>query len=242
MSVSTTYNAQNQFYPFTNIYCNSLTANAIQGPSGAFTGATGAQGSTGAQGGINMATFYASSTFTVPNGTSQVRVKMWGGGGGGNSAGNPSIGGGGGGAGGYIEDVLNVTPAQVLSISIGSGGNGGSPATDGGDTVLGSLTAQGGKAAPGITAGGGGGGLGVGANGFTIQGGDGCPGTAIPTNGAGGQGGSAGSGGLGGPGGTDHVDAVVGTVPGGGGGGSGGQGGSHTVGKNGANGALVLYY
>lgn len=72
--------------------------------------------------------------WTVPNGVTHITVECWGGGGAGSnstSAGN-SRGGGGGGA--YAKkNVIAVTPGQVITYQIGTGGNGGS-GTDGSDT------------------------------------------------------------------------------------------------------------
>ena len=81
-----------------------------------------------------MATFTASGNFTVPNGSTAVRVRVCGGGGGGGS-GAPGLGGGGGGAGGYAEGVVPVLPGQVVAVTVGAGGtggvSGGSPAGSG---------------------------------------------------------------------------------------------------------------
>ncbi len=57
-------------------------------------------------------------TFTVPDGVTLLKVKMWGPGGG---TGNYS-GSGGGGAGGYSTGFLTVTPGEVLYLAVGSGG------------------------------------------------------------------------------------------------------------------------
>jgi hypothetical protein len=63
------------------------------------------------------------SSFTVPAGVTSVTIKLWGGGGGA-GANNPMMGenAGGGGGGGYASKVLTVTPAQVLSFTVGTGG------------------------------------------------------------------------------------------------------------------------
>ena len=116
-----------------------------------------------------MATFSSSASFTVPNGSTAVRVRLCGGGGGGGS-GAPGFGGGGGGAGGYAEGVLAVQAGQVVPIIVGGGGNGGvsggAPAAAGSPSSFGSAisaTGGGGGAAaasfsfggsPGIGAGG----------------------------------------------------------------------------------------
>ena len=71
-----------------------------------------------------IATFTTSGSFTVPNGSTLLKVRLCGGGGGGGS-GAPGLGGGGGGAGGYVESVVSVQPGQVISAIVGSGGAGG---------------------------------------------------------------------------------------------------------------------
>jgi uncharacterized repeat protein (TIGR01451 family) len=57
-------------------------------------------------------------TFTVPKGVTQISVRIWGAGGGGVLDASQQ----GGGAGGYAGGTLNVTPGQVLSITVGQGG------------------------------------------------------------------------------------------------------------------------
>lgn len=60
----------------------------------------------------------AIQTFTVPEGVTSLRVKMWGpGGGSGNYA-----GANGGGPGGFSSGILSVTPGEVLQLVVGSGG------------------------------------------------------------------------------------------------------------------------
>ena len=67
----------------------------------------------------NVAAFTdTTSTFinwVVPAGTTRVWVEIWGGGGAGLSA--------GGGGGGYMSLLFNVTPAQILYVTVGKGGN-----------------------------------------------------------------------------------------------------------------------
>ncbi|VVB53193.1 Uncharacterised protein [uncultured archaeon] len=76
------------------------------------------------------------STYTVPAGCSKLYIRMWGpGGNGGNGAFalvlvSLRAWGGGGGSGAYIEDVMNVTPGQVINYRVGAGGS-GNPTTFG---------------------------------------------------------------------------------------------------------------
>lgn len=62
-------------------------------------------------------------SWTVPEGVYRVFAKVIGAGGGGR---NSSVFGGGGGGGGVSEGLVNVTPGQVISITVGSGGAGAS--------------------------------------------------------------------------------------------------------------------
>lgn len=117
-------------------------------------------------------TFTASGSLTIPANVNQVYVKMVGGGGGGGGGLNAlNDGGGGGGAGAFLSEAfLTVTPAEVLTVTIGAGGAGGasgSPGTaggNGGDTtflrsstvLLGARGALGGGGASGSNAGTGG--------------------------------------------------------------------------------------
>ncbi len=58
----------------------------------------------------------STGTFTVPAGVTRVMIEAWGGGGGGSS-------GGGGSAGMYVVSLRNVSPGNLLSITVGQGGN-----------------------------------------------------------------------------------------------------------------------
>jgi hypothetical protein len=60
-------------------------------------------------------------SWTVPDGVYRVYAKVIGAGGGGR---NSSVFGGGGGGGGVAEGLVNVTPGQVISITVGAGGAG----------------------------------------------------------------------------------------------------------------------
>ncbi len=69
-------------------------------------------------------------TFTVPEGVTSIKVKMWGAGGGGGNPGGWSYGYPGG-AGGYTEADLAVTPGQQLIVMVGGGGHSGNMAVGG---------------------------------------------------------------------------------------------------------------
>ena len=94
-----------------------------------------------------MATFTASGNFTVPNGSTLLKVRLCGGGGGGGS-GASGLGGGGGGAGGYAEGIVSVSPGQVIPVIVGAGGEGGvtggTSAQSGGPSAFSNLTGSGG--------------------------------------------------------------------------------------------------
>lgn len=136
-----------------------LAAQGASGPQGS-TGAQGPQGPAGPQGpvgpvgpqgppgAVGTATglngrqeFIYSGTFVVPAGISRLSVELYGAGGGGGA--NFGCGGGGGGSGAYSSTVLMVQPAQVLTVTVGAGGAGGTlnsgqiaGATAGGDTQI----------------------------------------------------------------------------------------------------------
>jgi hypothetical protein len=63
----------------------------------------------------------ADQKFTVPEGVTKIFVKAWGAGGAGGTKGGWSHGSNGGG-GGFSRGVLTVTPGEVLTIVVGSGG------------------------------------------------------------------------------------------------------------------------
>jgi hypothetical protein len=100
-----------------------------------------------------------SSTWEVPAGITKIYVEIWGGGGGGFQAYNAVEHKGGGGAG-YAASYFNVTPEQEIMLSIGGGGNYGTPtvaAENGGDTQIEvdteTLSVSGGGAASGAMTG-----------------------------------------------------------------------------------------
>lgn len=141
----------------------------------------------------------ASGSFTVPAGVTTLYISGCAGGGGGGGAGGSRVGGdasggGGGGAGQAIfKTPFNVTPGQVINITIGaygfSGGGGainsnGYDGGTGGNTVIGTL----------VTLLGGGGGR-MGKGGVVVGGSDG--GVGFPSGASGGGSGGTGTGGTG---------------------------------------------
>jgi hypothetical protein len=80
----------------------------------------------------NIATYTTTGTFTIPLGISRIKVEGWGGGSG---AGTKK----GGASGGYICGFFAVSPAQSVTITIGSGGVGGrlgGTSGPGGNTII----------------------------------------------------------------------------------------------------------
>jgi hypothetical protein len=73
---------------------------------------------------LTSQTFNSSGTFTVPAGITQVMVIGCGGGGGGGGGGE-NAGGAGGNAAPILVTTLTVTPAAVLTVTIGTGGTAG---------------------------------------------------------------------------------------------------------------------
>ena len=100
-------------------------------------------------------TFTASGTFTVPLGTYEVTICMCAGAGAGAKwSDNPEsagyLGSGGGGqAGQIISQIVEVTPSQEVTVTIGRGGYGStvtqSPGEDGFDSSFGAVVASGGS-------------------------------------------------------------------------------------------------
>lgn len=195
-------------------------------------------------------TTLGAQNWTVPAGVYRIYCEAWGGGGGGGgSAAAQTIAGNGGGAGAYAAGWYDVTPGQVISVTVGAGGLGTIPGsvsgTSGTSSSVGAfLTAGGGvvggngnsSAAASIGTGGtptGGqlnfpgessGGIYLGAGGTFAA----SKGGSSPLGGAGGQGSTGGG--------------VAGTRPGGGGGGGGSAtyGGSTGGSGNGGAGAAGL--
>lgn len=189
--------------------------------------------------------------FQVPIGVYTILCKGVGAGGGGaGGEGGSTWSSGGGGSGGYFEGWIFVTPGQIIIITIGLGGAGGSPGNgvagnNGGSTSIGSfMSATGGGGAVGGTSTSSGGppGLGTGAsilNLYGANGGDGNPGNA---NVQGGYGASSAFGG-GGRTSTLNIPSVInGFAPGSGGGGIWGTGAGGQNGGNGADGAVILQW
>ena len=179
------------------------------------------------------------STFNVPTGVTAVDVLVVGGGGAGGGANGQtgSDGGGGGGAGGLVyAPSYPVTPGGTVSVTVGAGGAapngyGDTNGQSGGNSVFGSLTANGGGVGVrnGQTASNGGSG---GAGGYGSNGGE----TNQPSNGGHPTGQGYGNNG-GNPGGAPNASPYSGA----GGGGAGGAGGDRNGGGAGTGGAGRSY-
>lgn len=203
----------------------------------------------------NSQTFNSNSTFTVPAGVNLVYIVGAGGGGGGGGgltpvAGSPSGGsGGGGGGGGSLPSEavpLTVTPAAVLTVTIGAGGGGGAigvAGSAGGNSAFGTVVFPGalggGIAAP---VGGGASGTAGGAGGSNslawayTAGGNGGAGGNVGVNGSAGSTGQRSRTSIGSAGGGGGVNAGG---SGGGGGGGGGGAGFSTNGAGGGGGGVT---
>ncbi|XRD23465.1 glycine-rich domain-containing protein [Lysinibacillus fusiformis] len=96
------------------------TAFILQGESGVTSPTNGSQ------------TFSTPGTysFTVPEGVTRLTYRAWGGGGGGGGSSAYRGYTAGGGAGAYASGCLNVTPGDILTVTVGKGGDGGLPNTD----------------------------------------------------------------------------------------------------------------
>lgn len=102
--------------------------------------------------GLTRTDFTASGTLVVPAGVSTVIYREVGGGGGGGGC-NANTAGGGGGGGQILEGVMEVTPAETLTVTVGAAGTAGAPgggtAGDGGNSIIAggtrTITARGGK-------------------------------------------------------------------------------------------------
>lgn len=190
--------------------------------------------------------FETSGTFVVPDNIFRIAVEIWGAGGGGaNENGGGSVGGGGGG-GGYGFQFFAVTPAQAITVTVGTGGAGGASGVAGGPSAFLTMTAGGGGGAL-VDGGGigwsdpGDGGLVTGAN-FSIKGGVGHSNAANTSGGVGGDSPNGGQGGA--P--SLTAARLIGIAPGGGGGGGtqpGLTGGLlSATGAAGANGRIIVWW
>ena len=94
-----------------------------------------------------IVSFTSSTTFTIPEGVTSLKVECWGAGGKGSNVTTASTGtGGGGGGGAYSTSTLCVMPGQTYAVHIGMGGT--TSTIDGGDTffsTVSSVMAKGGK-------------------------------------------------------------------------------------------------
>lgn len=172
-----------------------------------------------------------STTFTVPDGVTEITIKTWGGGGGG-GAGSSDGGntrqntGGHGGGGGFAQATFAVNPGETISLHVGGGGAGGTysgaACGDGGGGGGRTEIARGPDVFLVASGGGGGGG---GDNGTYISGGAGGAGGGT----AGIAGGTVG-GGSGGGGGTQSAGGTAGA------GTNNAQAGAYQAGGDGADG------
>jgi hypothetical protein len=77
---------------------------------------------------FNVDSITVSKEFVVPAGVTQIRVTAVGGGGGGGAGHfNVGVGGGGGGGGGgrVVQQLISVSPGQIIPVTVGLGGIGG---------------------------------------------------------------------------------------------------------------------
>ncbi len=194
-----------------------------------------------------VAEFMSSTTWTVPDGISRIRIILIGAGGGGQcNSGDQgcSTGGAGGGAGGYVNAVINVTSGQSMTLTIGNGGEGACENVNGGidylpgDNGEDSSVSQNGTILV-VANGGAGGASGTGGPGGAASINNG---TGITRNGGEGQSVSYGTD-IGGTGGA--VSALGGATFGRGNGGKGstcGAWGNSAIGQDGQSGYLLMYW
>ena len=187
--------------------------------------------------------FTSSGTFSVPSGVTAVNVLVVAGGGAGGGPLHPGFnGGGGGGAGGLIyRPGFTVTPGGTVTVTVGSGGARTTPsahATNGQDSVFGTLTAKGGGGGGGNDCAGPPGTAALSGNpGGSGGGHKGNPGQTTPGQGIQPtQSGESGNYGFGNPGGE-----LVASARGSGGGGAGAAGGDNTPSCAGSGGAGKAY-
>ena len=191
-----------------------------------------------------------SETFTVPAGVTSITVGIWGaGGGGGGSGSNNNQGGAGGGGGGATTRVIAVTPGDVFTYTVGTGGVGGVAAAGTGGDGTGTTFV---RAALGINMIANFGTGGIGNRGAGGAGGTSSGGTTNDNglNGANGDNSGQAGGNSGivltifGAGGAAITNSVgnPGNIPGGGGGGGERTGGVSLAGGAGANGQVRISY
>lgn len=198
------------------------TANNLQATGGTITTYTD----------YKVHTFTGSGTFEITaNAPSDTFDTLIIGGGGASMrtlAGGGYMTGGGGGAGGFREAAAQTGTVQTYTVTIGAGGAASlSPSVHGGDSVMGSLTSEGGKAGSPNS-----------GNGY--GGSDGSGGAAGASSASAGTGGSGGTYGNNGGDGDYRASGEV-TTAGGGGGGGGGVGSNATNTGGGGGAASIVY-
>jgi len=215
-------------------------SNYSGGGSGAFVSDnTDHNGGSGAQGLVVVSwtgSFSSSGTFTVPAGVTTIIVECWGAGGaGGGTKNNNSKGGGGGAGGAYAKKTLSVLPGTDYTVTVGTGGPGGTsagasgnPSWFGDPTTVYAEGGTGGAAPNGGIAPGGAGSSANSIGDIVFAGGNGANGTTTLSGGGGGGAGSTGAGGN-----ASGTTAGTGTNLYGGNGGSGLTGGGN--GNSGSN-------
>lgn len=187
--------------------------------------------------------FTGSDTFVVPANVTQVEVELWGGGSGSYASATGTAAGGGSGGGYARKRIAGLLPGQVISVTVGGGGAGG--------TVAGAQPGPGGTSSFGSYVSASGGALNYLANASAPQHGATPAGVGIGGDlnltGSAGQAGLAGQGGLGGAapmGGSQNsgTTGVHGTFPGGGasGPGTGADGLTRYDGSSGGAGLVVV--
>lgn len=185
---------------------------------------------------VNSQTFTSDGTFNVPENVDHIFVEAWGGGAGGAQGGGGN-GGAGGNGGSYGFRGLSVTPGGTVSVQVGDGGT---PASNGQNTVVGSLTFKGGRANVAGQAQGGGSGN-DGQDSFTANGGS-ALGVGADDGGGGGagRGNGADGGDGGGVGAAREGDSAASNTAAGGGGGADGI--VNNTGGSGGSGHVIIYW
>jgi hypothetical protein len=197
------------------------------------------------------------SSWTVPANITSVTIELLGGSGGGGGGGARTSGsgnagaGGGGGGGEYVGIVLNVSPGDVISYTLGTAGSGaptGGATSNGGNGTSGTLSTVTYNGNIILTANGGAGGTGgtastTNANGTNGSGGAGGSGSSASIKKSGVVGGVGNLNNSGGTGGANGSAVTGGTLQSGGNGGAGrGNTGNSTAGSAGSAGIVVFSY